>query len=231
MKRFTAAAPFCIALALAACTAEPDAGAEQAPAAAREAQSAPGSAEPGAPTPAQPERWLLDEFDWGDSEEIVYESVQYTDGFLCYRHKLREFCAFVKTRVDGEELLAKFEFVDGRLWRIDVLTPDLNDAQASEHLERVWKLLAAYVTRFHGEAPEQAAFPPRESLAPGALHVTHRWKLADQEIRLVVGRGPGEPATWFTAARFVDPKWAKHEPAPKVDSVPSAQPATASPTS
>ncbi len=165
----------------------------------------------GEPAKAEPERWLLAEFDWGDSKKIVYESVQYTDGFLCYRHKLREHCAFVKTRVDGEELLAKFQFVKDRLWRIEILTPDLDETQAAPHLERVWQLLAGYVTRFHGEAPEKTPFPERESLAAGELRVTHRWKLSDQEIRVLVGRSKGDAGKWFTAAHFTDPKWAKLE--------------------
>lgn len=163
--------------------------------------------------PAEPERWLLTEFDWGDTEAIVYESIEYTDGFLCYEHKLREHCAFVKTLVDGEELLAKFEFVEGVLWRIEVLTPDLEASQADPHLERIWKLLVGYVTRFYGEAPEQAEFPKRETLQPSAEVVTRRWELPEQEIRIVVGRA-AKGEKWFTAARFTDPKWAKQAPPP-----------------
>lgn len=158
---------------------------------------------------AEPERWLLVEFDWGDSRKVVYETVHYTDGFVCYRHKLREHCAFVKTLVDGEELLANFEFVDDRLWRIDILTPDLDATVADPHLERVWRLLAAYVTRFYGEAPEQTPYPDRESLAVGELRVTHRWQLPDQEIQVLVGRSRDAAPKWFTAAHFIDPKWAK----------------------
>jgi hypothetical protein len=231
MKPLAAATPFClctcIALALAACGAERESQPQGAP---------PEAAQPAAAqvaTPQQvapPERWLLSEFDWGDSEDTVYETVHYTDGFLCYRHEIAEHCAFVKTRVDGEELLAKFDFAGKRLRRIEVLTPDLDESQASQHLERVWKLLAAYVTRFKGEAPAQAAFPPRETLAPGALRVTHHWKLDDQEIRLVVGRSK-DGQKWFTGARFVDPERAGREPAFEPDA-PVAQPsATASPTS
>ena len=220
MKWRRAATGLCTALALAACGAEreepsqPDAQAAQAKSeAAPAAETQPA---PAPPTPDRSGRWLLAEFDWGDSEEIVYETVRFTDGFLCYKHKLFEHCAFVKTKVDGEELLAKFLFVDGKLWRIDVLTPDLDAEQSDAHLERVWKLLAAYVTRFHGEAPERAPFPQRDALAPKQEIVTHRWELPEQEIRIVVGRAATEPK-WFTAARFIDPKWAKQEPPPEAE--------------
>jgi hypothetical protein len=184
------------------------------------------AAEPGpAAAPAQGggERWLLAEFAWGDSKNLTYESVHYTDGFVCFRHKLREHCAFVKTRVDGEELLAKFLFADDKLWRIDILTPDLERSQAEPHLERVWKLLAAYVARFHGEAPEREPFPDWQALGPKEERVTHRWQLADQEIRIVVGRSPGTPEKWFTAARFIDPKWAKRTPPPDDEPAPGAR--------
>jgi hypothetical protein len=245
MKSLVAVVSLFVALALAACGAEreeptpaeppaaqveqPAAPAEEAPveeAAAPDASAAP------IPTatvaPAEPERWLLTEFDWGDTEAIVYESVEYTDGFLCYEHKLREHCAFVKTLVDGEELLAKFEFVEGLLWRIEVLTPDLEAAQADAHLERIWKLLVGYVTRFHGEAPVQADFPKRETLAkPNDEVVTRLWELPEQEIRIVVGRAKkGEK--WFTSARFTDPKWAKQAPPPEED---KDAPKTAAPSS
>jgi hypothetical protein len=211
-----------LALLLAACAeektpagnpAQGDAAAQAVPPGPVE-EPQPAAATALAAQPALTERWLLAEFDWGDSKNLVYESVHYTDGFLCYRHKLREHCAFVKTRVDGEELLAKFQFVDDGLWRIEILTPDLDPSQAAPHLERVWKLLAAYVTRFQGEAPEQAPFPAWQSLAAGELRVTHHWKLPGQEIRVLVGRSP-DAEKWFTAARFTDPKWAKVEPAPE----------------
>jgi hypothetical protein len=212
------AAGLSISLALAACGAEREAPAPEPPAAQVEAP-APEKAQPGAAVPmatvvaAPAERWLLAEFAWGDSEEVVYESVEYTDGFLCYEHKLFEHCAFVKTKVDGEELLAKFAFVDGRLWRIEVLTPELDASQADAHLERVWKLLVGYVTRFYGEAPEQQPLPARAALAPKAEVVTRRWTLPDQEIRIVVGRAEGEK--WFASARFTDPKWADRAPPPE----------------
>jgi hypothetical protein len=218
-----------LALALAACDAqreespkseapapEPTAEAPQTPPA-----SAPEAANPAPPTatetPAPPQkddRWRLSEFDWGDSPDTVAETVRYTDGFLCYTHKLFERCAFVKTKIDGEELLAQFSFVDGKLWRIDILTPDLDAEQADAHLERVWNLLAAWVTRFQGEAPEKQPFPQRAELAPKQEVVTHRWSLPDKEIRLLVGRAP-EDGKWFTAARFVDPAWAKQDPPPQ----------------
>lgn len=240
------AAGLCTFLALAACTQrEPEtrsgapAPTEVPPAApaSPEAQPAPGpeapasAATPPAPEAGAPEhaaRWLFAEFDWGDSEDTVFETVQYTSGFLCYRHKAIEHCAFVKTKVDGEELLTKFRFVEKRLWRIDVLTPDLDSAKADLHLERVWRLLASYITRFQGEAPEQHAFPQRDAMAPGEEVVTHRWKLPGQEIRLVVGRAKGDPPTWFTAARIVDPKWVGHEPPIEPQ---RRQSKTASPTS
>jgi hypothetical protein len=217
-----------LALALVACDAQreqspkseapsPEAAAEAPP------EQTPPAASPDAATPAQPdaaqtpaapqqdEKWRLSEFDWGDSPDTVAETIHFTDGFLCYTHKLFERCAFVKTKIDGEELLAQFSFVDGKLWRIDVQTPDLDAGQADAHLERVWKLLAAWVTRFKGEASEQQPFPQRDSLTAKQEVVTHRWKLPEQEIRIVVAGGP-EDGKWFTSARFVDPAWAKQDP-------------------
>jgi hypothetical protein len=222
-----------VPLALAACGAEPETPAESSqPAAQAEPADPPAEEAAPAPDPAaatlsepEPDRWLLTEFDWGDSEEIVYESVNYTDGFLCYKHKLRKHCAFVKTKVDGEELLAKFDFVDGVLWRIEVLTPNLDPSQADPHLERIWKLLVDYVTRFQGEAPEQQDFPQRESLRPGQEVVTRRWQLPDQEIRIVVGRAAAGQK-WFTSARFIDPKWAKESPPPPPPENKAAAPAS-----
>ena len=215
-----------LALALAACNAQREESSKsEAPAQepGAEAQQTPPAEAPGAATPAQPEaaqtppapqkddKWRLSEFGWGDSPDTVAETIHFTDGFLCYTHKLFERCAFVKTKIDGEELLAQFSFVDGKLWRIDVQTPDLDAEQADAHLERVWKLLAAWVTRFKGEAPEQQPFPQRDALAPKQEVVTHRWRLPDQEIRIVVAGGP-EDGKWFTSARFVDPAWSKQDP-------------------
>ncbi|HVN37393.1 MAG TPA: hypothetical protein VMW19_04370 [Myxococcota bacterium] len=218
-----------LALALAACNAQreespkseapaqgPGAQASQTPPATTPEAAAPEAPplEPQTPSaPQKDEKWRLSEFDWGDSPDTVAETLHYTDGFLCYQHKLFERCAFVKTKIDGEELLAQFSFVDGKLWRIDVLTPDLDATQADAHLERVWKLLAAWVTRFKGEAPEQTPFPQRGALAPKQEVVTHRWRLPDQEIRILVGGAPDE-GKWFTAARFVDPAWSKQDPPP-----------------
>jgi len=224
-----------LALALVACNAQreespkseapaqgPGAEAQENPPAAAPETATPELATPEAPvapeTPTGPpqkdEKWRLSEFDWGDSPDTVAETVRYTDGFLCYQHKLFERCAFVKTKIDGEELLAQFSFVDGKLWRIDVTTPDLDATQADAHLERVWKLLAAWVTRFHGEAPEQQPFPQRDALAPKQEVVTHRWRLPDQEIRILVAGAPDE-GKWFTAARFVDPAWSNQDPPPQ----------------
>jgi hypothetical protein len=211
MRRSDTAVLLCLSFAFVVCGGEAKTEAPAAEPAAAEAAPAALDVTPEAerkPT----DFWLFREFDWGDSKETVYESVEYTDGFLCYRHQLREHCAFVKTRVDGEELLANFRFVDGVLWRADILTPDLEEAQAADHLERVWKLLAAYVTRFQGEAPEQAAFGDWRAIAPGEMRVTHRWVRPEQEIRIVVGHSQGEKPGWFTAVRVVDPKWAAHEP-------------------
>jgi hypothetical protein len=219
-----------LALALAACDAQHEESPKSeapAPEPSAEAPQTPPTAAPEAETPAPPpsaaqapatpqrdEKWRLSEFDWGDSPDTVAETVRYTDGFLCYTHKLFERCAFVKTKIDGEELLAQFSFVDGKLWRIDILTPDLDAEQSDVHLERVWKLLADWVTRFHGEAPEKQPFPQRAALAPKQEAVTHRWSLPDQEILVLVGRAP-EEEKWFTSARFVDPKWAKQGPPPQ----------------
>jgi hypothetical protein len=224
MKWFDRVALLCLLCALAACGAERDpepvtpapAAAEAAPpseVADAAAEATPAPPPPDAPVVPPTDFWLFQEFDWGDSEEVVYESAEYTDGFLCYRHKLREHCAFVKTRVDGEELLARFHFVDDVLYRADILTPDLDEAQSKEHLERVWKILAGYTTRLQGEAPEQASFPDWTAFVPGDIRVTHRWVQPEQEIRIVVARaeGGGTPR-WYTAMRVVDPKWAPHEP-------------------
>jgi hypothetical protein len=218
MRRTDTAMLLCLPFALVVCGGDPEPGAS-APApeptaveAGAAADAAPAETPPPAAEARPTEFWLLREFDWGDTKETVYESVEYTDGFLCYRHKLREHCAFVKTRVDGEELLANFHFVDDVLWRADIVTPELDEVQAAEHLERVWKLLAAYVTRFQGEAPEQASFGDWKQLTPGQMRVTHRWVQPKQELRIVVGRGKGDAPGWFTAVRAVDPKWAPHEP-------------------
>ena len=216
-----------LALALVACDAQREEPKSEAPAPEPAAEApqepTPPAAAPETATPAQPEaaqtpgapqkdeKWRLSEFDWGDTPDTVAETIHFTDGFLCYTHKLFERCAFVKTKIDGEELLAQFSFVDGKLWRIDVTTPDLDAEQADAHLERVWKLLAAWVTRFKGEAPEQQAFPQRDTLTPKQEVVTHRWRLPEQEIRVLVGRAP-EDGKWFTAARFVDPAWSKQDP-------------------
>lgn len=194
--------------------------------------------QPAAATPKLDTLWVFREFDWSDSESTVYESVEYTDGFLCYRHKFFPHCAFVKTKIDGEELLAKFQFLGNRLTHALVLTPDLDSEQASQHLERVWKLLAAYTTRFQGEAQEQAAFPDWQAMAPGEQRVTHHWKLPNQEIRIVVGRQPGDTPLWLIALRVVDPQHAAEEPAfvatavaPPAEPAPAQPSATASPTS
>ena len=218
-RRSDTAALLCLPLALAVCGEGKRAKPARSEAQPSEVQRNDQAAPEAVPSDATPEAertptdfWLLREFDWGDTKETVYESAEYTDGFLCYRHELREHCAFVKTRVDGEELLANFHFVDDRLWRADILTPELDEAQATEHLERVWKLLAAYVTRFQGEASAQAAFGDWKQLTPGQMHVTHRWLQPKQEIRVVIGRAAGETQGWFAAVRVVDPKWAMSEP-------------------
>lgn len=145
--------------------------------------------------------WVLQEFDWGDSRELVDESVRYSLPFTC--NALAGRCALPVVEIDGEDLLVRFAFYQG-LYRIRILTPDLTRDVADVHAERVWKLLADYVTRHKGE-PEKASaeLPAFDAVSEGETHVTHRWKLDDQEIRLGLGRR--DDGQIYVAATFVDP--------------------------
>jgi hypothetical protein len=118
--------------------------------------------------------WLLTEFDWGDDPEVVLDSLEIAPGFVCYDSGA-EPCKFVRVAVDGEELLARFDYREDRLWQVRFVTPELTRRQADEHLLRVVGRLAGYeVGRSGGKFYAGAYFydpdapPESESLSPPA---------------------------------------------------------------
>jgi hypothetical protein len=155
--------------------------------------------------------WLLSEFDWGDSRDLVEESVGVTQGMQCQR--VGSECAIVTAFVDDQRLLVKFAYRGPHLHRIRLRTPALPGGH-DEDLERVWKLLVAWVTRYEG-APKRTekALPPLYELVPGGYHETHEWQGSGAVVHVGVGR---EGDAWFVAATFVEPaSRAPHSANPK----------------
>jgi hypothetical protein len=154
--------------------------------------------------------WLLSEFDWGDVRPVVDESVDVATDLYCAA-RFGKRCSMVVADVEGEELLAKFAFFQG-LYRIRLLTPDIEvsnpapgepRAAGEEILRRVWKHLVDFVTRHQGAPLTEREFPRLGKIDVGT-HVTHTWRLPDQDIRIGVGRRRG--GGFFAVAEFVDPE-------------------------
>jgi hypothetical protein len=145
--------------------------------------------------------WLLTEFDWGDDPETVLDSLEIAPGFVCYDSGA-EACKFVRVAVDGEELLARFDYRENRLWQVRFVTPELTRSQASEHLGRVVARLAGYVERLRGPPTLAGRLPRLASLTAGSAMPTHFWKLPDMEIRIEVGRDGDK---FYGGASFYDP--------------------------
>jgi hypothetical protein len=143
--------------------------------------------------------WVLEEFDWGDSEEIVRESIDYAPGFLCF--KFRNECRVVRVKVDAEELLARFQYYEDGLWRVALLTPPLSAEQASKHGPRVVGGLADHVKRQHGEPARETPFPAIAELGDGT-HVLQHWKSEAMVIEVVIVRRGSQ---YFVGAYFADP--------------------------
>jgi len=146
--------------------------------------------------------WAFEEFDWGDSPELVDESVRYSLPFTC--NPLGSRCGLPVVEIDGEDLLVKFGYFEG-LYRIGVMTPDLPPQVAAVHAERVWKLLVDYIERHKGEPDRSAAeLPELETLAKGEARFTHHWTLEGQEIRVGVGRR--DEGKLYVVASLFDPE-------------------------
>lgn len=199
-------------VSLAACAFLAALGTALGPAAARAAGAAGAAGSAGTGAAAASEEsdgsedvWVLQEFDWGDSPELVDESVRYSLPFTC--NPMAGRCLLPVVEIDGEDLLVKFGYFEG-LYRIAVLTPDLTRSVADVHAERVWRLLVDYITRHQGE-PRQASaeLPDFDSLSLGDTRFTHHWKLADQEIRVGIGRrGDANQGKLYVVASFFDPE-------------------------
>lgn len=145
--------------------------------------------------------WLLTEFDWGDDPEVVYDSLEVAPGFICYDAGA-EACKFVRVVVDGEQLLADFDYRDDRLWQVRFETPGLTLQQAREHLGRVLGRLSGYVGRLRGPPVLASPAPPLPSIAEKTSVPVGFWKLPDMEIRIEVERRGGK---FFARACFYDP--------------------------
>ena len=152
--------------------------------------------------------WLLTEFDWGDDPEVVLDSLEIAPGFVCYDSGA-DACRFVRVDVDGEDLLAVFDYRDARLWQVRFVTPELTRHQASEHLGRVVATLAGYIERLRGAPVLAGPLPPLDSLSEKSPTPTHFWKLPDMEIRIEVGKKDEE---FFAGAVFYDPEAPKASP-------------------
>jgi hypothetical protein len=175
------------ALALAALFASPMIAADAAGGAAQSAAGADAAVpEPAAPeAPAPPPYWILEEFDWGDDEEVVAESIAFDPYFGCTGDRMQP-CAMVSAVIEQERLLARFNHHGGELWQVVFLTPDLRPD--NHHLKRVWQLLADYMTKMKGKPAIAVGFPALDTLAYGAPHLTHFWSLPGLEARVMVGR-------------------------------------------
>jgi hypothetical protein len=154
--------------------------------------------------------WLLSEFDWGDVRPVVDESIDVAPDLYCAA-RFGSRCSMAVADVEGEELLAKFEFSQG-LYRIRLLTPDIEvsilapaeqRAADEEILRRVWKHLVDFVTRHKGAPLTEREFPELGTVSFG-MRPTHTWKLSDQDIRVGVGRRRG--GGFYVVAEFVDPE-------------------------
>jgi hypothetical protein len=183
-KRVRRTASWAVAGAALALLAAPGAG-------ARALEGAPGR-----------DYWLLTEFDWGDDRETVIDSLEIAPGFICYDSGA-EICRFVRVQVDGEELLARFDYRDERLWQVRFVTPELTRRQARDHMSRVVERLAGYVERLRGPPTLAGAPPSPDSLSAGSPTPTHFWKLPDMEIRIEVGR---QREGFYAGASFYDPQ-------------------------
>ncbi len=144
--------------------------------------------------------WILEEFDWGDSESIVRESVEFADNFLCF--KQNDECRLVRVTVDGEDLIARFQYFEEGLWRVALVTPPLNVHQMAEHGPRVAGVLAGHVARHSGAPVLDERFPKLAGLAPGT-HVLARWKTEARVVDVVAVLRDGEK--YFVGAYVVDP--------------------------
>jgi hypothetical protein len=173
-----------------------------ADAAAPAAGGAPGASPEPAPeaVPKAPPYWILEEFHWGDDEEVVAESVQFDPYFGCTGDRVNP-CAMVSAVIDQERLLARFHHHEGELWQMIFLTPDL--AADNPHLRRVWHLLADYVTKMKGKPSIAVAFPALDKLAYGPPHLTHFWSLPGLEARVMVGRRDVD--RYYVGLFFSDP--------------------------
>lgn len=197
-----------LALAVACGTeqpARPDApagGVEDAEAPSRSGLALEAPAEPGPEAADGAEYFLLEEFDWGDDEEVVEESLLFDPAFAC-RGTAYQRCRLVKVNVDGEDLLARFHHHEGGLWQAVFLTPDLGTEEADEHLERVWNVLVGYVTRWVGEPEEARPLPDLQSLELGPPQPTHRWEREGLGVRVAVGRRADD--IFYVGAFFFDP--------------------------
>lgn len=166
------------------------------------------------------ETWAFEEFDWGDSPELVDESVRYSLPFTC--NPLGSRCGLPVVEIDGEDLLVKFGYFEG-LYRIGVMTPDLTPQVAEVHAGRVWKLLVDYVTRHKGEPERSAAeLPAFDELSKGDARFTHHWSLEGQEIR--VGAGRRDDGKIYIVASLFDPERAARRLEALRDGAPSSSP-------
>ncbi len=147
--------------------------------------------------------WALEEFAWGDSEEIVRESVQYAPDYLCFGAHGE--CRVVRVRVDGEDLLARFQYEEDALWRVAILTPPLYREDAARHGPRVAARLTGHVSRKLGEPDAVASFPDRAGLdaMPQGSLVLDRWRSETLDVETLVVRRDGD--RYVIAAYFADP--------------------------
>lgn len=146
--------------------------------------------------------WLLEEFDWGDDEEVVAESILFDPYFSCTGTRGSP-CTMVSTVVDMEKLLVSFQHHEGELWQVVIFTPDLDTGQARVHLPRVWQRLVDYVTRMRGEPTLAVGLPALGSLEFGPPQPTHFWAAPDLEVRIMFGRRDVD--RFYVGAFFSDP--------------------------
>ena len=144
--------------------------------------------------------WLLTEFAWGDDPEVVLDSLEMAPGFVCFKSGSE--CRFVRVSVDGEDLWARFDYREERLWQVRFVTPDLDRRQTDENARRVWTVLSGYVERIKGPPTVAGGFPKIASVSEEAPGLTHFWKLPDMEIRIEVGRNGRK---FYVGAFFYDP--------------------------